>query len=229
MTNALRRQEGVRPLATDAALTKAATDFAGFMASENKYGHTADGHKPADRIVEAGYDYCLAEENIAWLYQAAGFTSEELARQLFADWQDSPDHRQNLVNPYLGQIGVAVSRSAKTGRYYAVQDFGRPKSEQIVFEVGNASDVRLAYEIDGLPFTLEPRFRRIHKRPIPPELEIAGYDDSGGKTISLHPATGDRLIARRTADQRVAVQIQRGDPPSQGSRAGAEQAAASGR
>jgi uncharacterized protein YkwD len=207
MTNALRRREGVRPLATNRALAKAAVDFAQFMSADDKYGHTADGRKPADRIEAAGYDYCLVDENIAWLVQTGGFTTERLAQQLFDDWQHSAEHRRNLLNPHLGETGVAVARSSKTGRYYGVQEFGRPKSEQIAFEIRNASDAELTYRIDGERFRLESRYGRRHKRAIPPALEIAGYADSAGREVTLHPATGEQYVARRDADDRVAVEI----------------------
>ncbi len=212
MTNTLRRREGVRPLATNRALAKAAVDFAEFMSADDKYGHTADGRKPADRIEAAGYDYCLVDENIAWLFQTGGFTTERLARQLFDDWQQSAEHRRNLLNPHLGEIGVAVARSSKTGRYYGVQEFGRPKSEQISFEIRNASDAELTYRIDGERFRLEPRYGRRHKRAIPPALEIAGYADSAGRDVTLHPATGEQFVAGRDADDRVAVEIVKAEP-----------------
>jgi uncharacterized protein YkwD len=207
LTNAFRRQEGRRELASNDALSKAATDFAAFMAEADKYGHTADGRKPAERIVAAGYEYCLVDENIAWLFQTKGFTSEQLARQLFESWQNSPEHRRNLLNPHLGELGIAVGHSTKTGRYYGVQEFGRPKSEQIEFEVSNALTTALEYRIDGEKFALEPRHGRRHKRPVPPVLEIAGHEQPEGRKARLQPASGERFVARAGADGRIAVEL----------------------
>jgi hypothetical protein len=35
-----------------------------------------------------------------------------------------------MLDPDVREIGVGVARSNKTGRYYAVEDFGRPLSAQ---------------------------------------------------------------------------------------------------
>ncbi len=35
--------------------------------------------------------------------------------------------RKNMLAPEVTETGVAVARSGKTGRYYAVQMFGRPR------------------------------------------------------------------------------------------------------
>ena len=188
------------------------------MATAEKYGHTADGRRPAERVDAAGYDYCLVDENIAWLFQTRGFSTEQLARQLFDSWQQSPEHRENLLNPHLGEIGVSVARSAKTGRYYGVQEFGRPKSEQIDFEIRNSTDAELTYRLDGKRFTLGPRFGRQHKRSIPPVLEIAGYVDSAGNKVTLNPATGDRFVARRDSNDQLAIDNVRREPAPTGGR-----------
>ncbi len=211
LTNELRHRDGIRPLEVEPTLAKAAASFAHFMATDDKYGHTADGRRPAERIEAAGYEYCLVEENIAWLVQTRGFTSAGLARQLMDDWEASPEHRRNLLNPHLGQIGVAIARSPKTGRYYAVQEFGRPLSERIDFEIGNATDEPLRYLIDGRPFSLEARFRRIHKRSLPPRLEIAGSTDSSERPIAWLPVTGDRFLVRRGSDERLAIDVTHAD------------------
>lgn len=37
------------------------------MAKTGKYGHAADGRKPAERAAAHGYEYCIVRENIAYL------------------------------------------------------------------------------------------------------------------------------------------------------------------
>ena len=48
-TNEFRREEGVGAVRPNAALAKAAQDFADYMARTDRYGHEADGRSPADR------------------------------------------------------------------------------------------------------------------------------------------------------------------------------------
>jgi uncharacterized protein YkwD len=127
-TNAFRREEGLGPVKSDAALGHAARDFAEFMARTDRYGHTADGRNPGDRATGNGYGYCLVAENIAYQYNSAGFRTAELARGFVEGWKHSPGHRKNMLDPAATDTAVAVARSASSGRYYAVQMFGRPKS-----------------------------------------------------------------------------------------------------
>jgi len=126
-TNDFRKSEKREPVRVNAELTKAAEYFAKFMAESGKYGHEADGQKPADRAKKHGYDYCLVLENIAYLYNSEGFGTEDLAGGLIKGWQESPGHRKNMLDPDVIETGVAVARSEKTGYFYAVQMFGRPR------------------------------------------------------------------------------------------------------
>jgi uncharacterized protein YkwD len=206
LTNEFRRQENLPPLAVNRELDKAAQGFADFMAGSDKYGHTADDREPAERIAAAGYDYCLIQENIAYLSSTAGFDTRELADRLFAGWKKSPDHRRHLLEPLTSEIGVAVAYSTKSTRYYGVQEFGRPKSAQIVVELSNPTTRAVTYRIDDMEFTLEPRFTRRHKRCTPPSLEITGYEASDGKPIVMHPATGDRYVVVSDADGRLRIE-----------------------
>jgi uncharacterized protein YkwD len=126
-TNALRRAQGLPGLATNAKLTGAAREFANFMARTDRYGHEADGHKPSQRARSHGYEYCLVAENIAYQYSSAGFGTVELADKLFEGWKESPPHLANLLERGVTEIGVAIARGERSGRYYAVQMFGRPR------------------------------------------------------------------------------------------------------
>src|SRR5437870_4974 len=128
-TNAFRRQEGRGALKVNPELSKAAQYFAKFMAETDKYGHTADGHEPWDRAKKYGYDYCMVEENIAYQFSSEGFTTSRLAQGFVDGWKSSPGHRRNMLNPDVDETAVAVARSASSGKFYAVQMFGRPKSE----------------------------------------------------------------------------------------------------
>lgn len=97
------------------------------MAKTDKYGHTADGRQSSERARSHGYDYAVLAENIAYQYSSAGFTPVELARRFTKGWGESPSHRKNILTAEITEIGVAVARSAASGRYYAVELLGRPK------------------------------------------------------------------------------------------------------
>ena len=42
-------------------------------------------------------------------------------------WERSAAHRKNMLDRDATEIGVAVAHSPRTGRYYGVQVFGRPR------------------------------------------------------------------------------------------------------
>src|SRR5438105_2176155 len=98
-TNQFREENGRAPLKTNQNLTRTAQEFADFMARTDKYGHTADGKQPWQRMAEHHYEYCLAAENIAWESSTAPFTSDKLAQSLMNAWERSPEHRKNLLDP----------------------------------------------------------------------------------------------------------------------------------
>lgn len=124
--NDFRRGEGAAPLAVDAKLSAAARGLAAHMARTDRYGHEADGRTPAQRVQAQGYTWCMVAENIAMQYYSGGFATDELAQRFVQGWVDSPGHRRNLLERDATQTGVAIAHSARSGRYYAVQVFGRP-------------------------------------------------------------------------------------------------------
>ncbi len=127
-TNAFRKEEHRAELKTNSRLAETAHEFAAFMASTDKYGHDADGSQPADRVKKHGYEYCKVAENIAYEFNSAGFTAEDLSRGFLEGWKKSPGHRANMLDPELMEVGMAVAHSEQSDKYYAVQVFGRPRS-----------------------------------------------------------------------------------------------------
>jgi uncharacterized protein YkwD len=180
-TNEFREEEGRPRVAVNAKLTETARDFADYMARTGRYGHTADGSRPADRAAKHGYDSCIVSENIAYAFDSAGFTTEELGRNFVEGWKGSPGHRKNMLDPDVTETGVGVARSDKTGYYYAVQMFGRPKSLALEFKVVNQSNSTVTYRIGDQAFTLPPRYIRTHEqcRPTDVTFELP----AGGKTV----------------------------------------------
>ena len=126
-TSHFRATNRLPALQVSGTLAEAAQRFAEYMAGTEQYGHEADGRQPAERALAHGYEYCIVAENIAYQFSSRGFTSEELAERLIDAWEQSPEHRRNMLLPGVVDIGVGVARSDRTQRYYAVQMFGRRK------------------------------------------------------------------------------------------------------
>jgi uncharacterized protein YkwD len=181
-TNDFREEEGRPRVTVNAKLTETARDFAGYMARTDRYGHTADGSGPADRAAKHGYEYCVVAENIAYAFDSAGFTTEELGKKFVEGWKASPGHRKNMLDPDVTETGVAVARSEKTGYYYAVQMFGRPKSLAVEFKVENQSPATVSYRIGDRAYILPPRYIRTHEQCRP--TEVAFELPTGGKVAS---------------------------------------------
>ena len=203
-TNQFRHQQGRPPLHRSPQLAKSARAFAAYLARTDKFSHTADGKRPWDRATAAGYSACIVAENIAWEKDPAGFTTRGLADALVHGWEKSPHHRKNLLDPDLEEIGVGVAYSAETGRYYAVQDFGRPKSDAIVFTIANDASDTVKYALDGKEFSIQPRYTMTHKRCRPATLtfKLAG---ATGTAKEYHPHTGAHYVIRADGEGRYTV------------------------
>jgi uncharacterized protein YkwD len=192
-TNGFRRDEKRLPLKTSPPLEATARDFAAFMARTDKYAHDADGNHPEDRVKQHGYEYCIVAENIAYEFNSGGFETAELARKLMEGWKNSPGHRKNLLHPDLMELGVALAHSEHSGKYYAVQVFGRPKSAEITFQIVNNSGAKISYKLDGESEILEPRLRRTLQVCSPLTLSFPATAE-GGLPQSFRPAKGDQFL-----------------------------------
>jgi uncharacterized protein YkwD len=191
-TNEFRKQEKQPAVGVSKELTKAAEYFAQFMAKSGKYGHEADDKKPAERAKEHGYEYCIVLENIAHVYNSEGFTTEALARELVKGWQESSDHRKNMLDADVTDTGVAIARSEESGRYYAVQMFGRPKSKAMELQITNRADVEIEYKVGDEEFKLPERTTRTHQQCRPPEVTFkAPKELAEAKPLKL--AGGEKL------------------------------------
>lgn len=192
-TNEFRKQEGKAPVVENNKLMETARYFADYMAINDRYGHTADETRPADRAKKHGYEYCIVLENIAYQYSSAGFTTDKLGTKFFDGWKNSPGHRRNMLDADVTESGVAIARSENTGYYYAVQLFGRPKSQSIEFQISNRSLSPVTYQLDEETFTLEPRYIRTHTRCRPPQLSLQASGEAK-EVESVKPATGERFV-----------------------------------
>jgi uncharacterized protein YkwD len=160
--NKFRKSKKLVPVVRNDVLDQTAQSFAEFMASTGKYGHFADGRSFFDRAAAQGYDYCLIEENIAMEFKSNGYATGPLAHKFAGGWENSPPHQQNILNPAVTQTGVGIAQSQETGAYFAVQLFGRPKSEVIEFKISNSTASTVNYQVGHETFELPPRYTRTH-------------------------------------------------------------------
>src|SRR5688500_6454323 len=126
-TNEFRKENGIATAGPDSALRRTAEAFATYMARTDEYGHEADGRTPGERAKRAGYGWCRVTENISYQWSSHAFETAELARRRVEGWKKSPGHRRNMLAPKVTETAVADARSPKSGKYYAVQMFGRPR------------------------------------------------------------------------------------------------------
>lgn len=193
-TNDFRADHGLAALEVDSQLGGAAEDFARFMASTDEYSHTADGRHPEERVKEHGYSYCIVAENIAYAYRSSGFTNPSLAEEFTQGWIDSPPHRKNMLDAAITDIGVGVARSDETGYYYAVQEFGLPKTAAVAFDVTNDSSRTVRYKLGEQSYSLSPGYSRTHIECRLSRLEFSfGRRAKAGET-SFTPAGRDSFV-----------------------------------
>lgn len=121
-TNAVRTSIGLKPLTSNATLAAAAHAKLVDMEGRGYFAHVApDGTQPWSFIVQAGYPYQRAGENLA-----RGFGDADV---LVKAWMGSPLHRANIINSGYRDIGVATGRITLNGRpsTVVVQMFGAPR------------------------------------------------------------------------------------------------------
>lgn len=114
LANQARAQAGVPPLKADAGLALAALKHTRRMISENaSIQHQYRGElELSERAGLAGAHFDLVEENIA-----VGASAE----QIHDAWMHSKLHRENMLNPGVNRVGIAVI--ASRGVLYATADF----------------------------------------------------------------------------------------------------------
>lgn len=115
LVNAEREKYGLDYLVWNSDLASAAYAHCEDMAERDYFSHnTPEGLTPFDRLRDYGIDYIVAAENIA-----AGQPDPE---SVVEAWMNSPDHRSNILNDKLKEIGIAFVRGGSYGIYWA-QEF----------------------------------------------------------------------------------------------------------
>jgi len=120
LTNQERLAAGLNTLTANQLLTKAAWEKAQEILRTQIFKHNINGRKFSDWIQTAGYNYSYVGENLA-----IDFVTSE---GVIDAWNSSPLHRQNLLNSYYEEIGIAAIAGNFDGQEttVVVQIFGAP-------------------------------------------------------------------------------------------------------
>ncbi len=102
LINAERAKVGVAPLHISNTLMQAAGSYSSIEAQFSTINHIGpDGSNPGQRLSRAGYSWRVYGENLA-----AGQAEPD---QVVAGWMNSSDHRANILNANLHEIGIGES------------------------------------------------------------------------------------------------------------------------
>jgi uncharacterized protein YkwD len=125
--NRERAARGLSLLRWDDDLAKAARQHAIRMVDHNALSHQFPEEPDlAARAKQAGANFIALAENVAYGPTAAG---------LHEQWMQSPPHRENLLDPKLNALGVAVED--RNGQLFAVEDFSQAVASLTLEEQGS--------------------------------------------------------------------------------------------
>ena len=149
-TNQDRQQSQEPVLNLNLQLSTAAQAKANDMVQHNYWSHNSpDGQTPWNFITNAGYNYQLAGENLAY-----GFTS---AQAVITGWMNSSEHRANMLNSAYSDVGFGVASATnfqdKGPETVVVAEYGEPSGAvaNISFTVNNPAPQVKASEIAAQP------------------------------------------------------------------------------
>jgi uncharacterized protein YkwD len=209
-TNEFRKKQGRAAVKTNPLLTETVREFAAFMARTDKFSHKADGKEPSDRARQHKYSYCVIAENIAYEYSSEGFAAADLAARFVEGWKKSPGHRKNMLDPDVTETGVAVAQSEKSGKFYAVAMFGRPRSAAIEFSIKNETDAEVKYKIGDETLALPASSIRTHEQCQSAEVKFE-WSEAEGQPQTLKPGPGDRYVVTKKGGKLIVRKEDRAD------------------
>jgi uncharacterized protein YkwD len=108
LLNNERVSHGLQPLTVAQGLTQPSAAYSARMVTEDFFAHVApDGATLTDRLEANGYidpdgDWTVGE-NIAW-----GQGNISTARAIMVAWMNSPEHRDNILEPDYDEVGIGV-------------------------------------------------------------------------------------------------------------------------
>jgi hypothetical protein len=192
MTNDFRAAQKLAPVKQNPQLVAAARAYAKTLGGHQELSHTIDGTTPAQRIERAGYGACLSAENLASLLDSRGFTVKDYAGRAVTGWENSPGHRQNMLQPFVTETGVGVVQAApNVPKYIAVQLFARPLAAKYSVKVRNEAAAAVSYSVDDRAAKIAPGMIITHTLCSPATIAFdavgaaARYEARGGQVYTL--------------------------------------------
>jgi len=127
LINQERTNRGLPALGQNSSLQQAARRHSEDMACNDIFSHTgSDGSTLSSRLLEAGYSYSWAAENIA-----ASSSSSFSASAVVSMWMNSPGHKANILSENVTQVGAGFRYAGDSAAHdfdaYYTADFGQPR------------------------------------------------------------------------------------------------------
>ncbi|TFE01790.1 serine protease [Jeotgalibacillus salarius] len=118
LTNAARVAHGLNTLEWNEAVSETARKHSVDMAENRFFSHTNQaGESPFDRMNADGISYTVAGENLAYGQYSAIFAHEGLMNSL--------GHRENILKPEYGHLGVGVDFNEEDQPFFTEKFFNR--------------------------------------------------------------------------------------------------------
>lgn len=182
--NVVRQEHGLHPLTPDECLSTAAQGHANDMARNPGMVHTgSDGSLGGDRMRRAGYDWRQWGEVVGW-----GFDGN--ASEMMRWWLNSPDHRDQLLDPDVSDIGVGYVNApgSEWGHYWTV-NFG---SEKGAPGPSQPQEPGMAGAIDLLRFKVaDPDCWRVVRHPSGAQEDVQDMGLGGGLFVRRKGSNGE--------------------------------------
>lgn len=148
LANQARAAAGARPLRWDNALAEAALKHTLRMVAEGPIAHQYPGElNVSERAGLTGAHFDLIEENVAVAPTPAA---------IHDGWMQSKGHRENMLNPEVDSVGIAVV--ASRGVLYATADYSR--GVQALTREQVESQVSKLIQNAGVKVQVDHRFAR---------------------------------------------------------------------
>ena len=118
--NAFRASHGLAPLKLSASLTAAARSHSVQMETDGYFAHNSfDGTAFWKRIQafypSSHFGYWSVGENLLWS------APDVDAQKALTMWENSPEHRKNMLDPHWREIGVSAVHSSSAPGVYSGQ------------------------------------------------------------------------------------------------------------
>lgn len=118
LTNSARIQRELPLLKWDEATRETARKHSEDMAENRYFSHTnLAGKSPFDRMKDDGITFFVAGENLAYGQYSSIFAHEGL--------MNSMGHRENIVNPDFGYLGIGAAFNSENQPYFTANFFNR--------------------------------------------------------------------------------------------------------